>query len=76
MFWNKSDHKKCGFFIVWNLFHDITSFESEKGDTTKLSREGFIYKQKDKNLYHWTVRDSFLNPTQTFRVLVYKQKQS
>ena len=46
MFWNKSDHKKYGFVLVSYLFWDISSFKSEKGDTTKLSRTGFIYKQK------------------------------
>ena len=46
MLWNKSDHKKCGFALVLYLFRDISSFKSGKGDTAKLSRTGFIYKQK------------------------------
>ena len=45
MFWNKSDHKKYGFVLVFYLFWDISSFKSEKGDN-KLSRTGFSYKQK------------------------------
>ena len=43
MLWNKSDHKKCGFVLVLYVFRDISSFKSEKDDTTKLSRKGFIY---------------------------------
>ena len=47
MLWNKNDdHKKSGFVLVLYLFRDIRSFKSEKGDTTKLSRTDFIYKQK------------------------------
>ena len=46
MLCNKSDHKKYGFVLVLYLFRDISSFKSEKGDTAKLSRTGFIYKQK------------------------------
>ena len=46
IFWNTSDHKKYGFVLVLYLFRDISSSKSEKGDTTKLSRAGFIYKQK------------------------------
>ena len=46
MLCNKSDHKKYGFVLVLYLFQGISSFKSEKGDTTKLSRTGFIYKQK------------------------------
>ena len=46
MFWNKSDHKKYGFVLVLYLFWDISSFKSEKGDNIKLSRTGFLYKQK------------------------------
>ena len=46
MLCNKSDHKKYGFNLVLYLFWDISSFKSEKGDTTKLSRTGFIYKRK------------------------------
>ena len=46
MLWNKSDHKKYGFALVLYLFRDIGSFKSEKGDTAKLLRIGFIYKQK------------------------------
>ena len=44
MLWNKSDHKKYGFVLVLYLFRDISSLKSEKGDTGKLSRTGFIYK--------------------------------
>ena len=43
---NKSDHKKYGFVLVLYLFRDISSSRSEKGDTAKLSRPGFICKQK------------------------------
>ena len=32
--------------LVLLLFRDISSFKSEKGDTAKLSRTSFIYKQK------------------------------
>ena len=32
--------------LVLYLFWNISSFKSEKGDTAKLSRAGFIYKQK------------------------------
>ena len=46
MLCNKSDHKKYGFVLVLYLFWVISSFKSKKGDTTKLSRTGFIYKQK------------------------------
>ena len=42
---NKSDHK-YGFLLVLYLFQDISSFKSEKGDTAKLSRTGYIHKQK------------------------------
>ena len=38
--------KKYGFLLVLYLFRDIISFKSEKGDTAKLSRTGFIFKQK------------------------------
>ena len=46
MLWNKSDYKKCGFVLVLYLSRDINYFKSEKSDTAKLSRKGFIYKQK------------------------------
>ena len=47
MLWNKNDdHKKSGFVLVLYLFRDIRSFKSEKGDTAKLSRTDFIYKQE------------------------------
>ena len=46
MLCNKNDPKKCGFVLVLYLFRDISSFKSEKGDTTKLSRKVFFYKQK------------------------------
>ena len=46
MLCNKSNHKNYGFILVLNLFRDISSLKSEKGDTAKLSRTGFIYKQK------------------------------
>ena len=46
MLWNKSDYKKCGFVLVLYLSRDINYFKSEKSDTAKLSRQGFIYKQK------------------------------
>ena len=46
MILNKNDHKKHGFVLVLYLFRDISSFKSEKGDNTKLSCTGFIYKQK------------------------------
>ena len=49
MLCNKSDHKKYGFVLVLYLFRDISSMKLEKGDTTKLSRAGFIYKQKKIN---------------------------
>ena len=51
MLWNESGHKKYGFVLVLHLFRDISYFNSEKDDTAKLSRTGFIYKQKDKYLY-------------------------
>ena len=46
MFWNKSDHKKYGFLLVLYLFMDMCYFKSEKGDNTKLSCPGFLYKQR------------------------------
>ena len=49
MIWNKSDHKKYDFVLVLYLFPDISSFKSEKGEkegNIKLSRTGFLYKQK------------------------------
>ena len=46
MLWKKSDHKKYGFVLVLYLFRDISSFESEKGDSIKLSRTSFLYKQR------------------------------
>ena len=46
MLWNKSDHKKYDFVLVLYLFRHISSFKSEKVDTSKLSQTGFIYKQK------------------------------
>ena len=46
MLCNKSDHKKYGFTLVLYLFRVISSFKTEKGDTTKFSRTGLIYKQK------------------------------
>ena len=49
MLCNKSDHKKYGFVLVLYLFRDISSMKLEKGDTAKLSRVGFIYKQKKIN---------------------------
>ena len=49
MLCNKSDHKKYGFVLVLYLFRDISSMKLEKGDTAKLSRAGFIYKQKKIN---------------------------
>ena len=33
-------------FLVLYQFRDISSFKSERGDTTKLSGTGFSYKQK------------------------------
>ena len=36
--------KKYGFVLVLYIFRDIGSFKSEKGDNTKLSRTGFLYK--------------------------------
>ena len=50
MFWNKSDHKIYGFVVVLYLLRDISSFKSEKDNTAKSSRTGFLYKQK-KNEY-------------------------
>ena len=49
MLCNKSDHKKYGFVLVLYLFRDISSMKLEKGDTAKLSRVDFIYKQKKIN---------------------------
>ena len=46
MFWNKCDHNKYGFVLVLYLYRDISSFKSEKGGNIKLSRTGFLYKQK------------------------------
>ena len=46
MLYNKGDLKKYGFVLVLYLFRDISSFKSEKDDTTKLSRTAFNYKQK------------------------------
>ena len=64
MLCNKSDHKKYGFALVLYLFRVISSFKSEKGDTTKFSRTGLIYKQKYKYLYRETTRDSLLKARQ------------
>ena len=39
--------KDMAFVLVFYRFRDISSYKSEKGDTgDKLSRTGFIYKQK------------------------------
>ena len=46
MLCNQSDHQNYDFVLVVYLFRDISSFKSEKGDTAKLSRMGFIYNQK------------------------------
>ena len=46
MLWNESGHKKYGFVLVLYLFRNISSFESEKGDTAKIPCTSFIYKQK------------------------------
>ena len=46
MLWNKSDRKEYGFVLVLYRFQDISSVKSEKGNTAKLSRTTFIYKQK------------------------------
>ena len=46
MLCNKNDPKKCSFVLVLYLFRDISSFKSEQGDTAKLSRKGFFFKQK------------------------------
>ena len=51
MLCNQSDQKKYGFVLVLYLFWDMSYFKSEKDVTTKSSRTGFIYKQKDKYLY-------------------------
>ena len=45
MLCNKSDHKNYDVLVLY-LFQDVSSLKSEKGDTAKLSRTGFIYKQK------------------------------
>ena len=37
---------KYGSVLVLYLFQDISSFKSEKGVNIKLSRAGFLYKQK------------------------------
>ena len=46
MFWNKSDHKKYGFVLVLYPFRNISSFKWKKGANIKLSRAGFLNKQK------------------------------
>ena len=46
MFWYKSGHERYGFVLFLYLFWDISSFKSEKGGNTKLSRAGFLYNQK------------------------------
>ena len=46
MFPNKRDHKKHGVVLVLYLLRDVSSFKSENGNVAKLSRTGFIYKQK------------------------------
>ena len=46
MFCNEKKHKKHGFDLVLYLFRDISSFKSENGDNIKLSRTGFLDKQK------------------------------
>ena len=48
MLWNKGDHKKYGLVLVLYPFCDINSFKSEKCDTAKLSRTGFIINKKEK----------------------------
>ena len=48
MFWNKLDHKKYGFALVLYIFWDISSFNSEKGDSIKLSRTGLFCEQERK----------------------------
>ena len=37
---------KYGFVLVLYLFQDISSCKSEKGANIKLSRAGFVYKEK------------------------------
>ena len=41
--------KKYDFLLIFYLFRDIKSFKSEKGTNIKLSRTGFLYKQKKIN---------------------------
>ena len=41
--------KKYDFLLILYLFRDNKSFKSEKGDNIKLSRTGFLYKQKKIN---------------------------
>ena len=60
MLCNKSDHKKYGFVLVLYLFRDISSFKSEKGDTAKLSRIGFSYKQNGEILVPRNCKRFFL----------------
>ena len=47
VFCNKSDLKKYGFVLVLYLFRDISSFKSEIDNNIKLSRTGFLYRQKN-----------------------------
>ena len=76
MLWNKNDdHKKYGFVLVLYLFRDIRSFKSEKGDTAKLPRTDFIYKQKRQILVPLNCK-RFILKRKIFSVLVYISKRS
>ena len=46
IFWSNSDHKKYDFILVVYLFLDISSFKSEQNYNIRLSRTGFLYKQR------------------------------
>ena len=46
--------KKYDFLLILYLFRDNKSLKSEKGNNIKLSRTGFLYKQKKINT--WTAK--------------------
>ena len=48
MFWNKSDHNKYGFILVFYLFQDISSFKSEKSNDIKFHGQAYFINKKDE----------------------------
>ena len=66
MFWNRSDHKKYGFVLVLYPFRVLVLSNQEKVITLSCHVQYCFINKKDKYLYHYTARDSFLNVRQNF----------